>query len=61
MCGKTRSPGHDIGILQSSAMGESVYRRLGFEQHGVLRGIRLGIHRISRCHPFGSSGYDPVP
>jgi hypothetical protein len=31
-----RDEGYRIGILQSSAMGEPVYKRVGFEQHGVL-------------------------
>ncbi len=29
--------------------------------HGPLRGGALAAWRLCRCHPFGGSGYDPVP
>lgn len=39
----------------------SSYARDAIESHGVPRGVWLSLGRILRCHPFGGSGYDPVP
>ncbi|AOZ51239.1 membrane protein insertion efficiency factor YidD [Chromobacterium vaccinii] len=30
-------------------------------KHGALKGGCLAARRICRCHPWGGSGYDPVP
>ncbi len=29
--------------------------------HGPLKGFWLSVKRISKCHPWGTHGYDPVP
>lgn len=39
----------------------STYAIDALNQHGVWRGGWLALTRVSRCHPFGSSGIDPVP
>ncbi|HMU44903.1 MAG TPA: membrane protein insertion efficiency factor YidD [Chitinophagaceae bacterium] len=39
----------------------SHYASEALKKHGVFRGLWLAIKRISRCHPWGGSGYDPVP
>jgi putative membrane protein insertion efficiency factor len=31
------------------------------QKHGLLRGGKLALKRIFSCHPWGGSGYDPVP
>lgn len=30
-------------------------------KHGILKGGWLSVRRILSCHPWGGSGYDPVP
>lgn len=39
----------------------SHYAIEAFQSHGVLKGGVLAIKRILSCHPWGGSGYDPVP
>ena len=39
----------------------SNYMAEAIRLHGAIRGGWLGLVRLSRCHPFGSSGFDPVP
>jgi putative membrane protein insertion efficiency factor len=39
----------------------SSYSLDALKKYGLLKGSWLGIKRISRCHPWGGSGYDPVP
>ena len=39
----------------------SHYAIEALRKHGPLRGLYLTIRRLLRCHPWGGSGYDPVP
>ena len=39
----------------------SEYAREAVVLHGAMRGTWLSARRLSRCHPLGSSGLDPVP
>ena len=39
----------------------SQYALEAIQKNGVLKGGWLALKRISRCHPWGGSGYDPVP
>mgnify|MGYP005731755643 FL=1 len=39
----------------------SQYMIEAIDLHGVLEGLSLGFKRVSKCHPLGSKGYDPVP
>jgi len=39
----------------------SQYAIEALKKHGVFKGLWLTVRRLSRCHPWGGHGYDPVP
>lgn len=39
----------------------SAYALEALTAHGVRRGGWMSLRRLARCHPWGGSGYDPVP
>lgn len=39
----------------------SQYALEAFRKYGPFKGFYLSLKRILRCHPWGGSGYDPVP
>ena len=39
----------------------SEYARQALIKHGPFKGLYLALRRLLRCHPWGGSGYDPVP
>ena len=39
----------------------SQYGLTAFKRYGVFKGFWLTLKRLARCHPWGGSGYDPVP
>jgi putative membrane protein insertion efficiency factor len=39
----------------------SQYGMEALRKHGLIKGLWLTIRRVSKCHPWGGSGFDPVP
>ncbi len=38
----------------------SQYAEKALVKYGLLKGAILALKRLSRCHPWGGHGYDPV-
>ncbi|MGB0601104.1 MAG: membrane protein insertion efficiency factor YidD [Flavobacteriaceae bacterium] len=39
----------------------SQYAKEALNKYGLFKGGWLAVKRISKCHPWGGSGYDPIP
>ncbi|QRR02333.1 membrane protein insertion efficiency factor YidD [Dyadobacter sandarakinus] len=39
----------------------SQYMIQAVQKYGAVKGGWMGLKRISRCHPWGGHGHDPVP
>ena len=39
----------------------SEYSIIAFKKYGLVKGFYYSLKRMLKCHPFGGSGYDPVP
>lgn len=39
----------------------SQYGIIAFKRYGFFKALKLTAKRISKCHPGGAYGYDPVP
>jgi putative membrane protein insertion efficiency factor len=39
----------------------SQYGLEAFRRYGLFKGFWLTAKRLARCHPWGGSGFDPVP
>lgn len=50
-----------LGVNCRFAPSCSEYASDALREYGGIRGGWLAMKRIGRCHPWGGSGYDPVP
>ena len=48
-------------VIVTTGNPELQYAIEALKVHGIIKGTYLATHRILRCHPWGSHGYDPVP
>jgi hypothetical protein len=64
-----RLPIHAYRLLVAPVLGPSCrfapscsdYALEALATHGAVRGAWLALRRLLRCHPWGGSGFDPVP
>ena len=53
---------HSVGVSHCIFLPTcSEYAYIAVSRHGIVRGSRLALARIARCHPLGKGGHDPVP
>ena len=53
---------HAVGVSQCIFLPTcSEYAYIAIDRHGLLRGTRLALARLARCHPLSKGGLDPVP
>lgn len=52
---------YSLGLRCRHAPSCADYAAESFRRHGAHRGFWLSLSRVSRCHPWGSHGVDPVP
>jgi putative membrane protein insertion efficiency factor len=53
---------HSLGVSQCIFLPTcSEYAYVAMLRHGFWRGAALAMRRISKCHPLGTGGFDPVP
>ena len=39
----------------------SEYSIQSLKEYGIIKGLAMSLKRVSKCHPWGNHGYDPVP
>ncbi len=53
---------HAVGVSNCIFLPTcSEYAYVAVARHGWMRGGRLAVGRVARCHPLGKGGLDPVP
>ena len=56
-----RSEYPDMQVIVLTGYRDFQYAQEAIKKYGPFKGFWLSLKRILRCHPWGGSGYDPVP